>query len=68
MTCINMAKHGMNIKVLQYIMGHVHSDVTMNVYNHIADFSDVQQEIYRYEKMVAVLHYTKIEKIDVKLV
>ena len=68
MACTNMAKHGMNIKVLQYIMGHAHSDVTMDVYNHIADFSDVQGEIYRYEKMTAVLHYTKIEKNDVKLV
>lgn len=63
MACTNMAKQGMNIKVLQYIMGHAHSDVTMDVYNHIADFSDVQQEIYRYEKMVAVFEYTKIEKL-----
>lgn len=34
--CTNMARQGMNIKVLQYLMGHAHSDVTMDVYNHIA--------------------------------
>ncbi len=25
--CSNMAKQGMNIKALQYLMGHAHSDV-----------------------------------------
>lgn len=48
--CTNMAKRGMNIKILQYIMGHAHSDVTMDVYNHIAGMEDVKEEILRYEK------------------
>lgn len=52
--CTNMAKRGMNLKILQYIMGHAHSDVTMDVYNHIADMSDVREEIERYEKVVGI--------------
>ena len=39
---------GMNIKVLQYLMGHAHSDVTMDVYNHIAGRQDVREEVERY--------------------
>lgn len=50
--CTNMAKRGINIKVLQYIMGHAHSDVTMDVYNHIAGIEDVKEEILKYEKKV----------------
>ncbi len=52
--CTNMAKHGMNIKILQYIMGHAHSDVTMDVYNHIAGVEDVKEEIIKYEKAAGV--------------
>lgn len=52
--CTNMAKHGMNIKILQYIMGHAHSDVTMDVYNHIAGVEEVKEEIIKYEKAVGV--------------
>ena len=47
--CTNMAGKGMNVKVLQYIMGHAHCDITMNVYNHISDMSDIREEIMRYE-------------------
>lgn len=32
-----MAECRMDVKVLQYIMGHAHIDVTMEVYNHIGD-------------------------------
>lgn len=52
--CTNMAKRGMNIKILQYIMGHAHSDVTMDVYNHIAGMEDVKEEIIKYEKAANV--------------
>ena len=52
--CTNMAKRGMNIKILQYIMGHAHSDVTMDIYNHIAGVEDVKEEIIKYEKVVGV--------------
>lgn len=50
--CTNMARTGMNVKVLQYIMGHANSDVTMDVYNHIADMSDVRSEVEKYEKVM----------------
>lgn len=49
--CTNMAKQGMNVKVLQYIMGHAHSDVTMDVYNHIAGRQDVREEVERYARV-----------------
>ncbi|MEE1249523.1 MAG: tyrosine-type recombinase/integrase [Lachnospiraceae bacterium] len=52
--CTNMARQGMNIKVLQYLMGHAHSDVTMDVYNHLSDISEVRKEIIRYEKTVGI--------------
>lgn len=32
--CTNMANEGMNVKGLQYLMGHSEADVTMNVYTH----------------------------------
>ena len=50
--CSNMAKQGMNVKVLQYLMGHAHSDVTMDVYNHIADKQNIREEVERYAKVV----------------
>ncbi len=53
--CTNMARQGMNIKVLQYIMGHAYSEVTMDVYNHIADMEEVKKEILRCEKAVVIL-------------
>ncbi len=48
--CSNMAKQGMNSKVLQYLMGHAHSDVTMDVYNHIAGKQDIKEEVERYAR------------------
>ena len=33
--CTNMALAGMNVKSLQYLMGHSEADITMNVYTHI---------------------------------
>ena len=35
--CTRMAECRMDVKVLQYIMGHAHIDVTMEVYNHIQE-------------------------------
>lgn len=49
--CSNMAKQGMNVKVLQYLMGHAHSDVTMDVYNHIASKQDIKEEVERYARV-----------------
>ena len=33
--CTRMAESGMDIKVLQEIMGHSNIQVTMNIYNHV---------------------------------
>lgn len=33
--CSNMAKSGMNPKVLQYLMGHSDISVTLNTYTHL---------------------------------
>lgn len=44
--CTRMAESGMDIKVLQYIMGHANIDVTMKVYNHITD-NRVEKEIQK---------------------
>ena len=44
--CSNMVKAGMNIKSLQYIMGHSEVDVTLNVYTHIR-YDDVAMEMSR---------------------
>ena len=42
--CSNMAKAGMNIKSLQYIMGHSEVDVTLNVYPHVR-YDDMAMEM-----------------------
>jgi site-specific recombinase XerD len=42
--CSNMAKSGMNPKVLQKIMGHSDIGVTLNTYTHV-DFDDIQKEM-----------------------
>lgn len=34
--CTNMAAAGMDVKVLQYLMGHSEINVTMNIYTHIS--------------------------------
>ena len=47
--CSNMAKSGMNPKILQYLMGHSDISVTMNVYTHIG-FDDAEEELKRMEE------------------
>lgn len=42
----------MNIKVLQYIMGHSDSSMTLDVYNHLNNENDVREEIQKLEKEV----------------
>ena len=49
--CTRMAECRMDIKVLQYIMGHAHIDVTMDVYNHFGDRERIEQEIARLDSM-----------------
>ena len=42
--CSNMAKSGMNPKILQYIMGHSDIGVTLNTYTHL-QFEDALEEM-----------------------
>jgi integrase len=47
--CTRMAESGMNIKILQYIMGHENVEVTLQVYTHISDWNNVSDEMGRIE-------------------
>ncbi len=42
--CSNMAKSGMNPKILQYIMGHSDIGVTLNTYTHV-QYEDAKKEM-----------------------
>jgi len=42
--CTRMAENGIDVKVLQEIMGHANISVTMQVYNH-ADFERTQKAV-----------------------
>ena len=42
--CTNMAKSGISVKTLQYLMGHSDISVTMNVYTHLK-LVDAQDEL-----------------------
>lgn len=53
--CTRMAESGMDIKVLQYIMGHSDIEMTMQVYNHITDMSWVEKEVEKLDRMTANL-------------
>ena len=44
--CTNMAKSGIFVKTLQYLMGHSDISVTMNVYTHLK-LVDAQDELER---------------------
>lgn len=44
--CSNMAKSGMNPKMLQYIMGHSDISVTMNTYTHVK-FQDAHEDFQK---------------------
>ena len=53
-SCTNRARQGMNIKVLQYLMGHSDSSVTLDVYNHLDNEADVRKEVLKYENQKAI--------------
>ncbi len=48
--CSNMAKSGMNAKMLQYIMGHSDISITLNTYTHLG-FDDAQSEYERITRL-----------------
>lgn len=47
--CSNMAKSGMNPKILQYIMGHSDVSITLNTYTHV-NFDNAREELKRLEE------------------
>lgn len=47
--CTRMAENGMDVKVLQYIMGHANVSITMQIYTHIADKKRIEDEINRFD-------------------
>ena len=51
--CTNMALQGINIKVLQYIMGHASCDISLDTYSHITNQSIVKDEIQKYDSAIA---------------
>ncbi len=42
--CTNMAKRGVSLKTLQYLMGHADIDITMNIYTHFK-FDDAVEDL-----------------------
>lgn len=46
-----MAEKRIDVKVLQYIMGHAHIDVTMDVYNHVSEISRIESKITRLDRV-----------------
>lgn len=50
--CIRMAECHRDMKALQYIMGHAHFDVTMEVYNHLGDRARIEKEVAKLDGMV----------------
>ena len=49
--CTRCAEAGLDIKVLQMIMGHSDISITMNIYNHV-DAARVQNEIKKLENVM----------------
>ena len=43
--CTRMAEPNLDIKVVQYVMGHANICVTMDVYNHVTDEERIVREI-----------------------
>ena len=49
-----MAECHRDMKALQYIMGHAHFDVTMEVYNHLGDRARIEKEVAKLDGMVVM--------------
>ena len=47
--CTNMAKRGISVETLKYLMGHTDISVTLNVYTHLK-LEDAEKEIKRLEQ------------------
>lgn len=44
--CTNMQRAGIDVKSLQYLMGHSKADITLDVYSHV-DFESVEKAFFR---------------------
>lgn len=49
--CTRMAEQGLDMKVVQYVMGHANVGVTMEVYNHITEKARIEKEITKMNTM-----------------
>lgn len=45
--CTRMSENGIDIKALQYLMGHANINITMQVYNHVNDITRIEREMSR---------------------
>ena len=59
--CTRLGENNVNPKVMQYVMGHSDAQITMNVYNHIAEKvscgeRDVQNEPARNRTCCGINH------------
>ena len=43
--CTRLGENNVNPKVMQYVMGYSDAQITMNIYNHIAEMSHVENEM-----------------------
>ena len=50
--CTRMAENGMDIKVLQYVMGHANIKTTIDVYYHVTDIARVVNEIEKVDTKI----------------
>ena len=49
--CTRMAETDLDIKVVQYVMGHANISVTMDVYNHVMDQERIVREIAKLDEV-----------------
>ena len=49
--CTRMAETDLDIKVVQYVMGHANISVTMDVYNHVTDQERIVREIAKLDEV-----------------
>ena len=42
--CSNMVREGMNIKTLQYLMGHSSAMTTLDIYSHV-DYASIENQV-----------------------
>ena len=52
--CTRMAEQGLDMKVVQYVMGHANIGVTMEVYNHITERARIENEIAKMDTVQVV--------------